>query len=97
MRDPTGKAPFTFAEIVIGAPWTASLLRNHQDNDKAGMLHCNKMSDEWSPRVESAALPDLEREARRARAQAVVHSTARAGRRIAAFFHATRARLATQR
>ena len=97
MKSPTRKPPFTFAEIVIGAPWTASLLRNDQDNDKAGMLQCNKIGDEWSPGFEPPALPDLERKARRARALAVVAATARAAQCIAAFFRATRARLATQR
>jgi hypothetical protein len=97
MKTPTRRAPFTFAEIVIGAPWAASLLRNDQDNDKAGMLHCNNAGDEWSPGVEPPALRELERDARHARAQALVDATARAGRRIAAFFRTTRARLATQR
>ena len=84
MVQPRHNAPFTLAEIMIAAPWAVSLLRSPQDHDKGILLHCNTNDDEWS------ALPDqiaaIEREARQARAQALLGAFARVSRAVTALF-----------
>jgi hypothetical protein len=75
MNPPRRNTAFSFAEIMIAAPWAYSIIANSQDNDKAIMLQRNTWPDEGLP-------PDpltLEREARVQRA-----STLAAGLRRAA-------------
>ena len=45
MKPPYRQAPFTFAEIVVGAPWAASILAPRLDHDEAVLLHRNTISD----------------------------------------------------
>ena len=91
MFTPNRNAPFTFAEIVIGAPWATSILRNSLDNDKAGLLHCNNEVDERSPPSPLADLVQLERDARAARAVMLRDLFVRAARRIRALLRPARA------
>lgn len=60
---------FTFAEIVVAAPWVAALLDTSQDNDKADMLQRNRWTDEGSPAPDALS---LEAAARRERAAFLV-------------------------
>ena len=85
MRAPTRTPPFTFAEIVIGAPWTTRLLRDHLDNDKGEMLQRNMGVDEWSSVPGPMDAFALEREARRARAIALHDGLGRAMRKVLAW------------
>jgi hypothetical protein len=67
---------FTFAEIVVAAPWLSTMLPTSQDNDKADMLQRNRWADEGLPAGDVFA---LEAEARRARAAYLVGVFARVG------------------
>jgi len=75
------KPPFAFAEIVVGAPWAASLPTHGQDNDKGILLHRNRQADEW--RALGDDLLALEREAREMRAAALCRLFARMAYAIA--------------
>jgi hypothetical protein len=57
---------FTFAEIMVAAPWLASVLTKSEDNDKAVMLQRNTWADEGSPRVDALKLETLARHERAA-------------------------------
>jgi hypothetical protein len=46
MSKPIRPLAFTFAEILVAAPWAASILSNDRDNDKGGMLQRNTAADE---------------------------------------------------
>ena len=92
MTAPTRTPPFTFAEIVIGAPWTTRLLRDHLDNDKAGMLQRNIAIDEWSAVSGPMDPISLEREARRARAIALHDGIGRLVRKVVAWVRPGRTR-----
>jgi len=92
MSHPHRKVPFTFAEIVVGAPWAVSLLAPHQDNDKAGMLHRNNSGDEWSGQQDRPDVVSLEHQARRMRAASIGDGLARLGRHLAAILRPVRAR-----
>lgn len=81
------RSPFTFAEIVIGAPWAMTLLAPASDNDKGSLLHRNNTGDEWSGQHILA----LEKEARLLRATALADGISRLGRRIAAALRPARA------
>ena len=84
MSKPNRPGPFTFAEIMVAAPWAASILSNNRDNDKGVMLQCNTTDDEWSfdaSRLERAA---IEREAREERARVMGEALKRLGARLAA-------------
>jgi UDP-N-acetylmuramyl pentapeptide synthase len=67
---------FTFAEIVVAAPWVAAIVATSQDNDKAVMLQSNTGPDEGSP---STDLLVLESAARRHRAAYLAAAVARLG------------------
>ena len=86
MSRPKPYVPFTFAEIVVGAPWATSLLASPPDNDKARLLHRNNGGDEWSTGASPLDATELEREARRLRAAAVGDLVARAVRHLRAVF-----------
>jgi hypothetical protein len=55
---------FTFAEIVVAAPWLADILAQSQDNDKAVMLHRNRWTDEGSGATDVVALEAVARRER---------------------------------
>jgi len=67
---------FTFAEIMVAAPWLADILAQSEDNDKAVMLHRNRWTDEGSFVADTLA---LESAARRERAAYVAAGFARLG------------------
>jgi hypothetical protein len=60
------RTEFTFAEIVVAAPWVAAIVAKSQDNDKAVMLQSNKTSDEGSPVMDVLALETAARHQRAA-------------------------------
>lgn len=78
---------FTFAEVVIGAPWATSILAQHHDNDKGDLLHRNNTGDEWSGRQGL----EVERQARQLRAAALAEAFGRITRRLAALLRPARA------
>jgi hypothetical protein len=57
---------FTFAEIMVAAPWLASVIAKSEDNDKAVMLQRNRWTDKGSPRVDAVALETVARRERAA-------------------------------
>ena len=61
------KPPFAFAEIVVTAPWAYALVAKDRDNDRGGMLQCNKGGDERLPEIGAHDGLALERQARVAR------------------------------
>jgi len=73
---------FTFAEIVVAAPWVAAILSTSQDNDKAVMLQSNKRMDEGSP-----DLLVLETAARQQRAAYLAAAIARLGAWVKSWRH----------
>jgi hypothetical protein len=75
MTETTRKPPFTFAEIVVGAPWVARFKDTAQDHDKGILLHRNRRADEWGALGDE--LLALEREAREGRAAALCRLFAR--------------------
>jgi len=91
MSDPNSRIPFTFAEIVVGAPWATSLLADIQDNDKGNMLHRNNINDEWSGQDDRPDVVTLEQQARRIRAATIGDGLARLGRHLAALLRHVRA------
>ena len=58
---------FSFAEIMVAAPWAHSLIAKAQDNDKASMLQRNTSMDE------GLSLPDVLQPEAVARAQRAEH------------------------
>jgi len=70
------RSAFSFAEIVVAAPWVAAIVATSQDNDKAVMLQSNTPTDEGSP---STDLLMLESAARRQRAAYLAAAIARLG------------------
>jgi hypothetical protein len=60
------RSAFTFAEIVVAAPWVAAIVATSQDNDKAVMLQSNKAADEGSPVTDVLALETAARQQRAA-------------------------------
>jgi hypothetical protein len=90
MSNLNNRVPFTFAEIVVGAPWATSLLADIQDNDKGNMLHRNNPYDEWwgEDRPDVVA---LEYQARRMRAATIGDGLVRLGRHLAAILRHGRA------
>ena len=60
------RSAFTFAEIVVAAPWVAAFAATPQDNDKAVMLQSNKASDEGSPATDLLVLETTARQQRAA-------------------------------
>jgi len=67
---------FTFAEIVVAAPWLAAFDPNSRDNDKAVMLQRNTLPDEGTPATDALS---LEAAARRQRARYLKAGFARLG------------------
>ena len=57
---------FTFAEIMVAAPWLADILARSEDNDKAVMLHRNRWTDEGSRDTDVVALEAVARRERAA-------------------------------
>ena len=55
---------FTFAEIMVAAPWAYSIIAKAQDNDKAWMLQRNTWPDEGSAWPDTLELDRLARVAR---------------------------------
>ena len=76
------RSAFTFAEIVVAAPWVAAIVATSQDNDKAVMLQSNKRMDEGSP-----DLLVLETAARRQRTAYLAAAIARLGARFRSWRH----------
>ena len=91
MAMPHSKPPFTLAEIMIAAPWATSLLRSPQDHDKGILLHSNITDDERS--VTPDRIAALEREARQARAEALVRAFGAIARAAGSLFRKRRARM----
>ena len=81
MALPYRKSPFTLAEIMVAAPWTASLLGSPRDHDKGILLHRNSEADEWQSLGDQILA--LEKEAREARAAALCRLFARMSHAIA--------------
>ena len=75
---------FTFAEIVVAAPWVAAIVATSQDNDKAVMLQSNTRPDEGSP---SPDLLVLETAARRQRAAYLAVAVTRLGAWLKSWRH----------
>lgn len=84
MSKPDRLPAFSFAEIMVAAPWAARILAQGSDNDKGGMLQCNSATDEWSAdRAASDALA-LQRIARAERDRTLGDAVKRAASRLRA-------------
>ena len=80
------KMPFSFAEIVVGAPWAYSVLAPSYDHDTGNMLHRNNTHDEWSGQTGPTDLAALEHKARALRAETLREGFARLAKRLVAVF-----------
>lgn len=89
MSLPGRTPPFTLAEILIAAPWTATE-RSHQDHDKGILLHRNMPDDEWS--LTGDRIRAFEQEAREARAAALRRALAPFAHAVTSLFRSRRAR-----
>ena len=85
MSKPDRLPAFSFAEIMVAAPWAARILAHDTDHDKGGMLHCNSAVDEWSADRTASDAFTLERMARAERDRAVGAAVKRAASRDDAF------------
>jgi len=90
MSNRNSRVPFTFAEMVVGAPWATSLLADIKDNHKCNMLHRNNPYDEWSGQDRPDFLA-LEEQARRMRAATIGDGLIWVGRHLAAILRHGRA------
>ena len=90
MPNPNRLPAFSFAEIMVSAPWAARILAQDRDNDKGGMLQCNSAVDEWYADHSTFA---LERAARQERNRVVGNALKRAASRVAAAVRALRQRV----
>jgi hypothetical protein len=71
---------FTFAEIMVAAPWAYSIIAKAQDNDEASMLQRNIPADDGSS---APAVLALEETARAHRAAYLTAALRRLGNRLA--------------
>ena len=80
------KMPFSFAEIVVGAPWAMSVLAPTYDHDTGNMLHRNNKNDECSGPADPADIVALEHKARALRAETLREGFARLAKRLVAVY-----------
>src|SRR5215203_4684878 len=71
---------FSFAEIMVAAPWAYTIIAKAQDNDKACMLQRNTTTDEGSPVPDAM---ELEAAARAQRAEHLAAGVRRVGHWLA--------------
>jgi hypothetical protein len=90
-------SPFTFAEIVVAAPWTVSLLTRNEDNDKADLLQCNNDLDRRSSPADPPGVYAVEVEARRLRTRIVAEAIGGFVHRLIAVVRAPRAAVSVAR
>ena len=99
MSKPDRLPAFSFAEIMVAAPWAARILTQLSDNDKGGMLQCNSAVDEWSANRAASDALTLQRAARTQRDRALGDALKRAAARVVAAVRsiaATRGQAPTQ-
>ena len=98
MSKPDRLPAFSFAEIMVAAPWAARILTQDIDHDKGGMLQCNSAVDEWSADRAASDASTLQRIARAERDRVLGDAVKRAAARLLAVMRSlmgTRRRAAT--